>query len=197
MTDPGLMPPIEKIRPGLWSIPVPLPNNSLRYVFVYLFETDSGAFIVDAGWNTDEAYGALEFGLGRAGYGMTDVRGVMVTHIHPDHYGLAGRIREASGVWIALHPADAQLIHDRYEEPENLVERMGDMLRSWGAPENEIATLQKAAMPLRSRVDAVRPDVLLRDGDRADVPGWDVTAIWTPGTHPATSASGRVLTDCC
>ena len=52
-----------------------------------------------------------------AGFEMTDVRGVLVTHIHPDHYGLAGRIREASGAWIALHPADAALIQDRYNEP--------------------------------------------------------------------------------
>ena len=28
------LPPVERIRPGLWSIPVPLPNNSLRYVLV-------------------------------------------------------------------------------------------------------------------------------------------------------------------
>ena len=25
-------PGVEKVRDGLWSIPVPLPNNSLRYV---------------------------------------------------------------------------------------------------------------------------------------------------------------------
>ena len=47
----------------------------------------------------------------------------MVTHIHPDHYGLAGRIREASGAWISLHPADAALIHDRYDTPEDLLGR--------------------------------------------------------------------------
>ena len=69
------------------------------------------------------------------------MRGVLVTHIHPDHYGLAGRIREASGAWIALHPADAALIHDRYEEPDDLLDRVGGFLRSVGAPEDEVATL--------------------------------------------------------
>ncbi len=53
-------PGVEKVRPGLWSIPVPLPNNSLRYVLVYLFETDRGPYLIDAGWNTDDAFGALE-----------------------------------------------------------------------------------------------------------------------------------------
>lgn len=177
-------PPVERVRPGLWSIPVPLPNNSLRYVLVYLFETDGGAYLVDAGWNTAEAYAALEGGLGAAGYAMTDVRGVLVTHIHPDHYGLAGRVREASGAWVALHPADAALIVDRYDDPTDLLARVGAMLRRFGAPASDIDQLQHAAMPLRSMVDAVRPDVLLDDGDKPEVPDWDLSAIWTPGHSP-------------
>jgi glyoxylase-like metal-dependent hydrolase (beta-lactamase superfamily II) len=178
------LPPVERLRPGLWTIPVPLPNTSLRYVFVYVFETDGGAYLVDAGWNTDEAYAALEAGLQKAGYEIGDVRGVLVTHIHPDHYGLAGRVREASGAWIALHPADARLIHDRYTDPTELLERVGTGLKRAGAPPEEIATLKAAAMPVRPFVDAVLPDVLLEDGQRPEVPGWELSAIWTPGHSP-------------
>ena len=36
-------------------------------------------------------------------------------------------------------------------------------------------------MPVRAFVDAVLPDVLIEDGDKPDVPGWDLTALWTPG----------------
>jgi glyoxylase-like metal-dependent hydrolase (beta-lactamase superfamily II) len=183
-TGPDPFPPVERLRPGLTSIPVPLPNSSLRYVFVYAFETDRGVYLVDAGWNTDEAYAALDAGLATAGYTMADVRGVMVTHVHPDHYGLAGRIREASGAWISLHPADAALIQDRYIEPTDLLARVGAMLRRVGAPPDEVTTLQNAAMPVRPLVDAVLPDVLVEDGARPDVPGWDLSAIWTPGHTP-------------
>jgi glyoxylase-like metal-dependent hydrolase (beta-lactamase superfamily II) len=178
------LPPVERLRPGLTSVPVPLPNNSLRYVFVYVFESDQGVYLVDAGWNTDEAYAALDAGLATAGYGMADVRGVMVTHIHPDHYGLAGRVREASGAWISLHPADARLIQDRYIEPADLIDRVGAMLRRMGAPPDEVSALSLAAMPVRPLVDPVLPDVLLEDGARPDVPGWDLSAIWTPGHTP-------------
>jgi glyoxylase-like metal-dependent hydrolase (beta-lactamase superfamily II) len=181
---PDPLPPVERLRPGLTSVPVPLPNNSLRYVFVYVFESARGVYLVDAGWNTDDAYQALEAGLAHAGYAMSDVQGVMVTHIHPDHYGLAGRIREASGAWISLHPADARLIQDRYVQPADLLERMGAMLRRNGAPAEEIAVLQNVAMPVRPLVDPVLPDVLLEDGERPEVPGWDLSAIWTPGHTP-------------
>jgi len=177
------LPPVEPVRPGLWSIPVPLPIP-LRYVLVYAFETDRGVYIVDAGWNTDEAFDALDTGLQAAGFSAADVRGVMVTHIHPDHYGLAGRLRDHSDAWIALHPADAALVHDRYEEPGDLLTRMGIMLRRFGAPEEELEALRDASMPARPFVDFATPDVLMEDGDRPDMPGWDLTAVWTPGHSP-------------
>jgi glyoxylase-like metal-dependent hydrolase (beta-lactamase superfamily II) len=177
-------PGVEKVRDGLWSIPVPLPNNSLRYVLVYVFETDRGPYLIDAGWNTDDAFGALSAGMKEVGADIADVQGVMVTHIHPDHYGLAGRIREASGAWISLHPADAELIHDRYDEPGDLLNLVAAALRRMGAPAEELEPLQNAAMPVRQLVDAVVPDILFEDGARPEVPGWDLTAIWTPGHSP-------------
>src|SRR5438477_1010160 len=178
------LPPVEQVRPGLWSIPVPLPNNPLRYVFVYAFDTNQGPYIVDAGWNTDDAYAVLRSGLTQAGFDLASVRGVLVTHIHPDHYGLAGRVREASGAWVGLHSADAALIHDRYEEPQELLERVGAMLRRVGAPAGELASLQRASMPVLPFVSAVKPDVIIEDGDNPEVPGWDLLAIWTPGHSP-------------
>jgi glyoxylase-like metal-dependent hydrolase (beta-lactamase superfamily II) len=177
-------PPVEQVRSGLWSVPVPIPNNPLRYVLVYAFETDRGPYLIDAGWNTDDAYNTLVAGLGRAGFAIGDVQGVLVTHIHPDHYGLAGRIRQASGAWVALHPADAGLIEERYEEPTLLLEKMGALLRRDGAPPDEVDSLQNASMPVRPWVTTAIPDILVEDGDKPDVPGWDLTAIWTPGHSP-------------
>ncbi len=178
------LPPVERVRPGLWSIPVPIPNNPLRYVLVYAFETDRGPYLIDAGWNTDDAYHTLVAGLEHAGFAIDSVVGLLVTHIHPDHYGLAGRVREASGAWVALHPADAALIRTRYTEPEALLELMGAMLRRDGAPPEDVAGMQQASMPIRAFVTAVQPDILMEDGDKPEVPGWDLTAIWTPGHSP-------------
>jgi glyoxylase-like metal-dependent hydrolase (beta-lactamase superfamily II) len=177
-------PPVERLRPGIWTIPVPLPMSSLRYVFVYVFETDRGPYIVDAGWNTEEAFDALSSGLAKVGTSINDVQGVLVTHIHPDHYGLAGRVREVSGAWIALHPADARLIHGRYTDPDELITSMAAEFRRLGAPVDEIEGLAQAAMPLRQFVTSAEPDVLLDDLDRPEIPGWDLLSLWTPGHSP-------------
>ena len=179
------LPPVERVRPGLWSIPVPIPNNPLRYVLVYAFETDRGPYLIDAGWNTDDAYQTLVAGLEQAGFAIDRWCGVLVTHIHPDHYGLAGRIREASGAWVALHPADAALIRTRYDGAGGICSSSwapccaatGRRPRTWPA-------MQQASMPVRAFVTAVQPDILIEDGDKPEVPGWDLTAIWTPGHSP-------------
>jgi glyoxylase-like metal-dependent hydrolase (beta-lactamase superfamily II) len=153
-------------------------------VLVYAFESDDGPYLVDAGWNTDDAYATLLEGLGAGGFSIGDVKGVLVTHIHPDHYGLAGRIREASGAWVGLHPADAALIGSRYEQPGDLLQRMAAMLRRDGVPEEDVAALRDASMPVMANVVAAVPDVLIEDGDKPALPGWDVTAVWTPGHSP-------------
>ena len=36
------LPPVEQLRPDLWSIPVPIPRNPLRYVSVYAFALQGG-----------------------------------------------------------------------------------------------------------------------------------------------------------
>ena len=180
----NVLPEVEEVRPGLWSIPVPIPNNPLRYVLVYGFESNQGITLVDAGWNTDEAWDALSEGLRIAGGSMSDVTGVMVTHIHPDHYGLAGRVRDATGAWIGLHPADASLLEERYVETDDLVDRMTGLLELSGVPAESLPNLATASMEIKSLVHMALPDRLIEDGDAIDVPGWDLRAIWTPGHSP-------------
>jgi len=176
-----LLPPVEQVRPGLWSIPVPLPNVSLRYVLVYVFETDAGPYLVDAGWDTEEAYDGLAAGLASIGTRVQDVQGILVTHFHRDHYGLAARVREVSGAWVALHPADARIIPGLTEA--QLVPRMLTMLRNAGAP-CEVIDLQHASLRGLDLGDMPSPDILLEDGARPDVPGWGIEALWTPGHSP-------------
>lgn len=180
----AVLPPVEQVRPGLWSIPVPIPNNPLRYVLVYAFEVPDGVAIVDAGWDTQQAWTALTQGLGIAGYDVSDVTAVMITHIHPDHYGLAGRVREASGAWVGLHPADAALLPTRYGDVEPLLAGMRKLLVDCGVPDADLAELTSASMGIREFVRQAEPDRLIEDGDRLPLPGWHLRAIWTPGHSP-------------
>jgi glyoxylase-like metal-dependent hydrolase (beta-lactamase superfamily II) len=179
------LPDVERVRPGLWSIPVPLPNSPLRYVLVYLLELESGAAVIDTGWSTEEAWAALVAGMAVAGYTPADVQAILVTHIHPDHYGLAGRLREASGAWVALHPADAALIGARYGEGmDTLVESMDALMVDAGVPAELRPELTGASLGIRELVAVTEPDVLLEDRAPVALPGWDLVTLHTPGHSP-------------
>jgi glyoxylase-like metal-dependent hydrolase (beta-lactamase superfamily II) len=182
--DAGVLPQVERVRPGLWSIPVPIPDNPLRYVLVYCLELDSGVAIVDAGWNTDDAWDALCAGLATAGGSISDVRAVLVTHLHPDHYGLAGRVRDASGAWVGLHPRDAALLNLGHVALDEMVATMSQLVADSGMPDDRLAALAHAAKVRASHVAFGEPDVMLDDQARPDLPGWDLRAVWTPGHSP-------------
>jgi glyoxylase-like metal-dependent hydrolase (beta-lactamase superfamily II) len=176
--DRDVLPPVERVRP------VPIPNNPLRYVLVYALELDSGVALVDAGWPTDDAWDALNAGLVEAGGTMADVEAVVVTHLHPDHYGLAGRVREASGAWVGLHPADAKLLDTRYHDTDGLIERMRELLEMSGVPEDKLPDLNMASMEIKSTLNVALPDKLIEDHELLDLAGWDFRAVWTPGHSP-------------
>jgi glyoxylase-like metal-dependent hydrolase (beta-lactamase superfamily II) len=179
------LPEVERVRPGLWSVPVPIPNNPLRYVLVYLLELDRGVAVIDTGWNTEEAWSELVAGMAVAGYTPSDVQAILITHIHPDHYGLAGRLREASGAWVALHPADAALITGRYGlGMDRLMADMDDLLVVAGVPEEIRGDLTSASLGIRELVAVAEPDVLLEDRVAVPIPGWDLVTLHTPGHSP-------------
>ncbi|MGH3293832.1 MAG: MBL fold metallo-hydrolase [Trebonia sp.] len=180
-----VMPPVEQLAGDLWSIPVPIPNNPLRYVSSYAFASGGGIVLLDSGWAASVAWEALVAGLESIGAAVTDVRGVLVSHMHLDHAGLTGRLREASGAWIAMHPADRAVIANlEMRDAEQAVAGEVEFLRSLGASADEAAASVGSPEGYRAFTSIALPDRELSDGDLADVPGWRLRAVHTPGHTP-------------
>ena len=180
-----VMPPVEKLAGDLWSIPVPIPANPLRYTSSYAFGSDGGLVLLDTGWDADESWQALVAGLESIGASPRDVRGVLVSHMHFDHLGLAGRVRAASGAWVAMHPADrAVLDGPRMRGAAEFAAHETAFLRSLGATAGEAAEAVGPSGGYEAFLRAAVPDRELCDGDLADVPGWRLRAVHTPGHTP-------------
>src|ERR1700744_5643357 len=176
------LPPVEMLRTDLWSIPLPIPDNPLRYVSIYVLATPRGLTLIDAGWGSDEAWAALRSGLATLGADISDIQGCLVTHQHFDHIGLAARIREASGAWIALHPADYEAVADPdFREPDRAVPVDIEWLVSLGASRDEARRLRSSPAPFRRRATIAMPDRLIEDGELVGGRGWDLRAVHTPG----------------
>jgi len=179
------LPPVEQLRPDLWSIPVPM-LGPLRYVSVYAFALDGGGLgLLDTGWESDEGWAALTEGLAAIGGGVGDVRGVLVTHLHFDHLGLARRVREASGAWVAMHPADATLVRmSNARSAAAAVAAEVDFLVGLGADRDEAASDVGTVEVAERFTGTALADRLLEDGAHADFPGWRMRAVHTPGHTP-------------
>src|SRR5258708_366548 len=109
-------PPIEQVTPAVWSVPVMMPDNPLRYTLSYLLLADTGAVVVDPGWESDAGWEDLLRGMRTAGLAPDRVTGIVVTHVHLDHHGLSRRLSEASGAWIAMHAAEVQNLPARMRD---------------------------------------------------------------------------------
>ena len=115
---------------------------------------------------------------------FNDIKRLLVTHVHPDHYGLAGRIKEVCGAQVIIHQRERDFIRSRYREPGQLLERMAAWLSEHGVPKEEMSDLKGASMPARQWVVPVEPDAVLWGGETLDFGFYKFEVYWTPGHSP-------------
>jgi len=173
-----------EILQGVYQIKLPLPGGPLDHVNVYLVEGSQGNLLIDAGWNTPEAFSALKEELKSNGFDFSDISQVVITHMHPDHYGLAGRIKELSGAKVGLSEIEARLLNQRYVDVPILLDEVSRFLRTHGVPRDELSQLSEASMPVREFVIPAKPETKLKNGQKVSVDPFEFKALLTPGHSP-------------
>lgn len=122
------------VAPGVWRVTVPLPFRP-RTVHAYLLDAGGGRFaLVDGGADTDECWAVLDAAVRGVSGGWGAVSLHVVTHMHVDHFGLARRVREASGAPLAMGRLDAERAAHAAANPEEEASYRGRLLREAGAP---------------------------------------------------------------
>ncbi|MHA7306462.1 MBL fold metallo-hydrolase [Arthrobacter sp. TMN-49] len=178
-----VLPAVEEVRPGVWSIPVPFINNPMRYTLAYLLIGQGEAALVDPGWDSDQGWDILTAGLAVAGLSPVDITGIVVTHFHPDHLGMAGRLRAASGAWVALGEHEPVAAHWP-SDPQQFVATDRAQFSAWGVPEEFLAEVTFNADSWAQLMSVQAPQRLLADGELLPVAGLRVRVLATPGHTP-------------
>jgi glyoxylase-like metal-dependent hydrolase (beta-lactamase superfamily II) len=172
-----------RVAPGVHRISVPLPFPPSE-VAAWVLEGDGGHTLVDTGIDTPPARGALRDAAAHVGVTPESLAYVVLTHAHPDHYGLAGKVREWSGARIAIHAEEEKLARrfvDRWPEDRK---HAAEIFARNGVPAEVIPGFLRASDLIHSFYRTFHPDIVF-SGERGALPGgggWEW--IHTPGHSP-------------
>jgi glyoxylase-like metal-dependent hydrolase (beta-lactamase superfamily II) len=178
-------PRTERIVPGIWRLRLALPWPGVPHGNAWAVAADGGVVLFDTGIGGKGRLRQLDLALAQAGFGVEDVRLVVCTHSHVDHYGLAAPICEAAGCELWMHPRweHVRLLAD---DPEAALEQRIEVARSSGVPPAALERYRAARGESETGIDAIRVP------DRELVPGVEVETdlgVWqvheTPGHAPS------------
>ena len=170
-------------------IPISLPTPFyIGPVNVYLI-AEEPLTLIDTGPKTKEAIDALRAGLRAAGFLVTDIQRIVLTHAHEDHCGLARSLRdEAKHAEVLVHGWETghRIGRLEYEEHRSLLVRAG-------VPDDEIDGMRRMYEGVRKYADSF--------ADHEYSPLWDegelefATGSWrivhTPGHTPGSCSFVR------
>jgi glyoxylase-like metal-dependent hydrolase (beta-lactamase superfamily II) len=179
-------PRTERILPGVWRLRLSLPWPGVPHGNAWAVEHDGGIVMFDTGMGGKGRLRQLDLALTQAGFGVEDVRLVVCTHSHTDHYGLAGSIVEAAGCELWMHPR-WEHVRPLAEDSQAALEARIEVARQSGVPPKSLERYREA----REEDDETGIDVL-KEPDRELVPGVEVETdlgTWqvheTPGHAPS------------
>jgi glyoxylase-like metal-dependent hydrolase (beta-lactamase superfamily II) len=179
-------PRTERVLPGIWRLRLALPWPGVPHGNAWAVEHDGGVVMFDTGIGGEGRLRQLDLALAQAGFGLEDVRLVVCTHSHTDHYGLAGTITAEAGCELWMHPAWGHVkLHA--SDPDAALEARIEVARQSGVPPAALERYREARSgETETGIDA------LKEPDRELLPGVEVETdhgTWevheTPGHAPS------------
>ena len=173
---------LTEIASGIFELRLPIPFED-GLVNVFLFTDGEEADLLDCGMNAEESLQAIHAATRHLG--ARRLRTLLVTHIHPDHYGAAGALAGGPGLAdLYIHRLEVPLVHPRYVELEQLVEEVHRYLLVNGVPAEEAEVLSNSQRALSELVKTAEPAVQLDGAETVVMGRRRVRVEWTPGHSP-------------
>lgn len=175
------LPDTTRLGHGIGVVPLPLPFRSPSWVNAYLIQGESRTVLIDCGVDWDPGRERLGTGLAALGVSPSDIDTLIVSHLHPDHVGMAPRLCDEHG-WRLLMHARAGTLYERYNDTPGLIERTRSLAVQSGTP-GELVEQLAGLGPRPSYMPLLRPPHLcVTDGDVIELGGGrSLEVLHTPG----------------
>jgi glyoxylase-like metal-dependent hydrolase (beta-lactamase superfamily II) len=181
----------ERTLAGVFRLRLPLPWPGVPHGNAWALAAGDGVVLFDTGYHTPPGAGEpgslaqLERAFAMCGLRVEDVRLVVCTHAHSDHYGQAATIVERAGCELWMHPKYEHMAA-YVEDPDAALERRIEVARQSGVPEEPLRRFAAERKGHESGIAAViEPHRALLPGVvvHTDLGPWTVHE--TPGHAPS------------
>jgi glyoxylase-like metal-dependent hydrolase (beta-lactamase superfamily II) len=172
---------LSEVADGVFELRLPIPFED-GLVNVFFFVDGEDVDLLDCGMNSEESLDLIRSSL--ASIGGKRLRKLVVTHIHPDHYGAAGILAGPQRADLYLHRLEVPLVHPRYVDIEQLVIEVRRYLLVNGVPAGEAEVLSNSQRALSQVVAPAEPSVQLDGAETLTMGREQLRVFWTPGHSP-------------
>lgn len=175
----------ERVLPGLWRLRLPLPWPGVPHGNAWAIAAGSGIVLVDCGYHGPGSLAQLERALEMVNLRLEQVRLLVITHAHTDHWGEAATVVQRAGCEMWMHPSSAHG-RGRLDDPEATLNRRLEVARQSGVAPAAIERYAEQARDMPSGLAAaIDPDSELRDGVEIETDLGTWTTYETPGHAPS------------
>ncbi len=174
---------LTEVVPGVYELRLPIPWED-THVNCFLLPEGRRVDMIDCGMASPESYALVRSAVRELVGPGGHLGRLLVTHIHPDHYGAAGELTEVDGAQLYLHRLEVPLVHPRYLEIDHLVAEVGRYLEVHGVPDAEADFLKNASRGFRQWVKPAAPVLQLDGSEVLELGTRRLRVEWTPGHSP-------------
>ncbi|MNW37519.1 putative metallo-hydrolase YflN [compost metagenome] len=148
----------------------------LRWVNSYVLRGDEGITIIDPGPHTNVSEGEWREAFAELGISAADISAIVITHHHPDHYGMAGYMQSLSGAPVFMSERAHEETRRMWGAASTMNEELLNLYSRNGLPEAWCEQLPAHMESFISQVTPVPEVTYLSEESRFRMGG----RIWLP-----------------
>lgn len=168
---------VTKIADNLYRQEVPLPDNPLRYINVYII-TGERNLVIDTGFNRPECRDAIQNAFDELGIENADI---FVTHLHSDHCGLIAEFASKNSI-IYAGETDGELIN--FEVGNLYWSMLDDLFVHYGFPRADFGRNTDIHPGRQYALDKRVDFTYVTEDDVLEYGGYRLRPVLTPGHTP-------------
>ena len=167
------------VAPEVWRLRVPIPVP-LRFVNCYLVRGPRDEWaLVDAAIHDEVAEAAWLDAFRRLRISPRQVRRILLTHYHPDHYGASGWLQELTGAEVLMLDVEARGLAHMYRQP---TDAFADGLLRSGVPAELVEDIRAYQRVTRGSRIVPHPKLTtFAAGETVELGEYRLQAIHAPG----------------